>query len=392
MITFRRRVVWACFCSVVLACSGEEAREADAGTSATTDPSASATPNPATTVPGTPGVNPTAATPQSTATPTSPLLPAGSETSEPAAPSVSGDDPTSMGGTAGGSAEPDGAAGTGGAAGAGGTDTLSTGGTGGTAATGGAPSSQGGAGSPSNAGGTSGAGSVPDVSSPCPTDGSPCAILPLGDSITFGEGSSGGGYRVGVFERAVNNGERVTFIGTAAPNGPDTVAGQPFPRAHQGHQGYVIDTGGFSPTASLSQVVDMVLPNLDPHLVLLMIGTNDVNGNNNLGDAPNRLGALIDKIISAEPDAVIVVAQLTPTQDAALNGRIETYNAAMVDVVEARAMAGQHVMLVDMYGAFTSNPNYQSALLFDRLHPNDAGYEAMAEVWYEAISDLLPAQ
>ncbi len=31
---------------------------------------------------------------------------------------------------------------------------------------------------------------------PCPTNGDPCAIFPLGDSITEGFGSSGGGYRV----------------------------------------------------------------------------------------------------------------------------------------------------------------------------------------------------
>ncbi len=231
---------------------------------------------------------------------------------------------------------------------------------------------------------------TPEVYSPCPTDGSPCAIMPLGDSITFGEGSSGGGYRVGLFERAVNDGQQITFIGTASANGPNMVAGQPFPRAHQGHQGYVIDTGGYAPTASLSQVVDMALPSLDPHIVLLMIGTNDINGNNNLGDAPNRLGALIDKIINFEPDAAIVVATLTPTQDANLNARIETYNAAMVGVVEQRAVADKHVMLVDMYDAFTSNQNYSSELMFDRLHPNDAGYEAMAEVWYDAIADMLP--
>jgi lysophospholipase L1-like esterase len=226
---------------------------------------------------------------------------------------------------------------------------------------------------------------------PCPRDGSACAILPLGDSITFGEGSSGGGYRVELFRQALQASQRITFIGTAPPNGPTDVAGQPFPRAHQGHQGFVINGGGFSPTASLSLVLDDVLPVLDPHIVLLMAGTNDVNGNNNLAQAPARLIGLLDQIGVSEPEALMVVAQLTPTRDAVLNARIETFNAAIAEQLGALAAAGRHVAVVDMYTPFVQTPDYQNALLFDRLHPNDAGYAIMAGVWYEAIRALLPS-
>ena len=232
---------------------------------------------------------------------------------------------------------------------------------------------------------------APQAFQPCPTSGGACAILPLGDSITFGEGSSGGGYRVELFRQAVQASQRITFIGTANPNGPTDVAGQPFPRAHQGHQGFVIDTGGFAPTASLSLVLDGALPVLDPHIVLLMAGTNDVNGNNDLARAPARLVGLLDKIDASEPDALIVVAQLTPTRDAVLNARIETFNAAIAEELAVLAAAGRHVAVVDMYTPFVETPNYQNALLFDRLHPNDAGYAVMAEVWYEAIQTLLPS-
>jgi len=231
----------------------------------------------------------------------------------------------------------------------------------------------------------------PSAFQPCPLDGSACAILPLGDSITFGEGSSGGGYRVELFRQAVQASQRITFIGTAPPNGPTDVAGQPFPRAHQGHQGFVIDTGGFAPTASLSLVLDGALPVLDPHIVLLMAGTNDVNGNNDLAGAPARLVGLLDQLDTSEPEALVVVAQLTPTRDAVLNARIEAFNAAIAEELAALAAAGRHVAVVDMYTPFVQTPDYQSALLFDRLHPNDAGYAVMANVWYEAIRAILPS-
>lgn len=230
----------------------------------------------------------------------------------------------------------------------------------------------------------------PPAFQPCPRDGGACAILPLGDSITFGEGSSGGGYRVELFRQAVQASQRITFIGTAPPNGPTDVVGQPFPRAHQGHQGFVIDVGGFSPTASLSLVLDAALPVLNPHIVLLMAGTNDVNGNNDLAQAPARLVGLLDQIDAAEPEALVVVAQLTPTRDAVLNARIETFNAAIAEELAVLAAAGRHVAIVNMYTAFAETPDYQNALLADRLHPNDAGYAVMAGVWYEAIRALLP--
>ncbi len=42
-----------------------------------------------------------------------------------------------------------------------------------------------------------------------------------------------------------------------------------------------------------------------------------------------------------------------------------------------------------MYGAFTADAGYKTALMADRLHPKDAGYLVIANVWYQAIGALL---
>jgi lysophospholipase L1-like esterase len=127
-----------------------------------------------------------------------------------------------------------------------------------------------------------------------------------------------------------------------------------------------------------------------PHIVTLMIGTNDVDLNIDLSNAPTRLGLLLDRIAMSAPNALIVLAQMVPTTNDATNQRVQTYNAAMPALVEARANAGKHIILVDMYGAFTANPNYKTELMADTLHPKDAGLAVMANVWYDAIGDLLP--
>ncbi|WP_437670178.1 SGNH/GDSL hydrolase family protein [Sorangium sp. So ce131] len=220
------------------------------------------------------------------------------------------------------------------------------------------------------AGGGGGAGGF----TPCPTNGDPCKILPLGDSITDGVGvQGGGGYRIELFKKARAAGQNITFVGSLV-NGPTMVDGAPFPRNHEGHSGWRIDgIAGLVPTPAFAD---------RPHIVLLMAGTNDVIQNDNLSNAPQRLGALLDKIVTAAPDALVVVAQLIPVtfSDAA----VVSYNNAIRGIVEARASAGRHVVLVDMHSGFPASE------LPDSVHPNEAGYVRMANVWYGAIGDLLP--
>ena len=188
-------------------------------------------------------------------------------------------------------------------------------------------------------------------------------MLPLGDSITEGFGSSGGGYRVEIFRKAVQNGKNLTFVGSLQ-NGPNTVENETFPKRHEGHGGYTIDTDSGHSGIS-GQITDKAISDFHPHVVLLMIGTNDINGNVDVGNAPKRLGNLIDDIASSAPDALIVVASIIPIANDGTNQKVITYNAAIPGVVSARATAGKHVIFLDNYATFSSNPNYKTALMGD---------------------------
>ena len=59
---------------------------------------------------------------------------------------------------------------------------------------------------------------------------------------------------------------------------------------------------------------------------------------------------------------------------------------------DARADAGKHITIVDMYGGFTMNASYKTAHMNDKLHPKDAGYVAMANIWRAAVGNLLPGK
>jgi lysophospholipase L1-like esterase len=227
----------------------------------------------------------------------------------------------------------------------------------------------------------------PPAFAPCPGDGSPCRILPLGDSITFGIGArtpvfDQGGYRMELFRRARADGHALTFVGRQA-NGPIDVGNEAFPTAHEGHPGATINDGN----NQLANRVDAAIAATDPDIVLLMIGTNDVNGN--VDNPPDDLRNLINQITSAAPEALLVVAQIVPTRTPGTNTRVQAYNTNVANLVQESAAAGRHVAQVDMFSAFVQNPNFDTALLIDNLHPNDAGYGLMAETWYAAIEGVL---
>jgi lysophospholipase L1-like esterase len=215
-------------------------------------------------------------------------------------------------------------------------------------------------------------------------------VLPLGDSITEGYLPSGanGGYRVELFRQAVRAGKNITFVGTQL-NGPTTVENRTFPRRHEGRGGYTIAGGGQGAIAG--SVTDIAISTYHPNIVLLMIGTNDINGNINVSSAPTRLGQLIDEIITDAPTALVVVATIIPIANDGTNQRIPTYNAAIPGLVSTRAAAGKHVILVDNYAAFVRDSNFRTALMIDNLHPNDAGYARLGQTFYDAIAPLLPA-
>ena len=269
--------------------------------------------------------------------------------------------------------------------------------TGGVGHSGGASSSLGGNGGNSNAGSTSTGAAGAAGFDPCPATGD-CKILPLGDSITEGDGADPGdhgGYRVELFKNALTDSKHITFVGSKS-SGPATVSGQPFPPSHEGHAGWVItQINGIATTAQTVTVTGTSYPGAlrdMPNIVLLFIGTNDEGYASSEAGASDRLATLIDKIVAALPNALLVVSSIypfagckdtnyTPTQCAA---NVATYDAAIPGVVQQRVAQGKHVLFVDM----SSPPT--GALSTDNVHPNDTvGYPWMGDNWYTVIKGYL---
>ena len=113
---------------------------------------------------------------------------------------------------------------------------------------------------------------------------------------------------------------------------------------------------------------------------------SDVNGvateGNDPGGASSRLGQLIDKIVVACPDAVVLVAMvINSCQDSAQALRTQQYQALIPGIVNQRLGAGKRVLAANFTGLSTN-------LLVDCFHPGDQGYRTFGDYWFDFISQI----
>ena len=195
-------------------------------------------------------------------------------------------------------------------------------------------------------------------------------LMPIGDSITSGfQSSTGNGYRGPLWNALVSQGNQTDFVGSLRD-------GTTFDPDHEGHSGYRID--------QIASLATSAVATYQPNIVTLHVGSNDMGQNYQVSTAPARLASLIDQILAAAPNATVLVAQLICNSDPTVQARINAYNSQIPGIVQARANAGKHVYLVSMSSLNTGD-------LYDGLHPNDNGYQKMANAWNGAIQQVIAA-
>ncbi|MGW1277814.1 FG-GAP-like repeat-containing protein [Streptomyces tsukubensis] len=191
------------------------------------------------------------------------------------------------------------------------------------------------------------------------------AVMPLGDSITQGVGSShGNGYRDYLRSLLQGRAGILDFVGSLAHgNGPDS--------QHEGHSGFLIE--------QVAADVESWLYAAKPNVVTLHLGSNDINRNHEVATAPARLGALMDRILAAAPDVTVLVAGIVPNYRPGVSARVEAFNSALPGLVAARQAQGRKVFQVNI-------PTLKTHDLPDGLHPNDNGYKKMARAFSETLA------
>lgn len=199
----------------------------------------------------------------------------------------------------------------------------------------------------------------------------PVRVMPLGDSITDGY-TTPGGYRAQLWNDIRNSGLTIDFVGSQF-NGPGGLGDHD----HEGHPGWTI--------GDIDAQITGWMSGYNPQIVLLQIGTNDINRGIDPAHAPARLSALVDHICARLPaGGKVYVAQITPESDPNLNQQVIAYNNQIPGMVQSKQSVGQPVYLVDMYHTITTGD------IQDGVHPTAAGYNRMGDAWFNTIqADLV---
>jgi lysophospholipase L1-like esterase len=144
---------------------------------------------------------------------------------------------------------------------------------------------------------------------------------------------------------------------------------------------------------TIKYIDDNVSPSLAhrPNIILLHAGTNDMNPNhavskegNDPVEAAERLGDLLDHLIRACPDAVIVVATIIGTCNVLQAPQTAKLQYLIPGIVESRADDGHHVLSANFSG-------WSSSDLRDCIHPTNDGYAKLGEYWYDAMTKIPPS-
>lgn len=141
------------------------------------------------------------------------------------------------------------------------------------------------------------------------------------------------------------------------------------------------DTEGW-PGAIIDEVAAKMrisMPRNRPNIATILCGTNDMSRNIDVGNAPRRMGRLIDDLLNFPPLTLVVLSSLPPHRDATINASIRAFNAALPAVVDARVRAGRSVIFADC-GRVVSVSD-----LPDGIHPNDKAFERIGKCFYDAI-------
>ena len=216
----------------------------------------------------------------------------------------------------------------------------------------------------------------------------PIAVLPFGDSVTYGWGpqddlgirGDSDGYRNPLWWDFAAQHMLIEFVGPNDSGSPRL----PNPD-HAGYPGERTDQ--LLPHVSgLMQMLADATGGSGPAAVLLLAGLNDITQEASpeltIGQ---EMRNLLEAIAQSDPLVHIYVATLTPiTEQHANPNKVGEVNEAITLTVERAAAAGVNVSLVSM-------DNITLADLYDGKHPDEIGYAKMAMNWYDAILATQPA-
>ena len=219
-------------------------------------------------------------------------------------------------------------------------------------------------------------------------------IMPVGDSITNGDGEQGG-YRKYLYDALTKKGYKIDMVG---PNGKNSASanGISYDDNHAGYSGYQIkevpswgqQQGGKGSLYNELKNANAV-KQAQPDIILLMIGTNDLTANRSMDACASDLRAMLDYMLADMPSDGVIFLCSVP-EHTAYGGntqKIGNYNSTVKQVAEEYAGKGKNVKFADVHGCLDGMNDIGG----DQLHPNGGGYKKIGNFFAGVIDEYEAA-
>ncbi len=199
-------------------------------------------------------------------------------------------------------------------------------------------------------------------------------VLPVGDSITQGKFSSDdGGYRQ--YLQNYLSGYSITydFVGSLSH-------GNFFDKEHEGHDGYT--------AAEVNSSINGWLSTFTPEYVLLLIGANDI-GFMDSDDIMIEIESIVDKIYNNNSSTYILLSSLTPRVDYPADSLTTVLSRKIKRLYADKRAEDYRIRYIGVNEMFKYNENWATEYMYDNIHPNDAGYQVIAETYFHAMINII---
>ncbi|KAI1139900.1 carbohydrate esterase family 3 protein [Hypoxylon sp. FL0543] len=165
----------------------------------------------------------------------------------------------------------------------------------------------------------------------------------------------------------------VDWVGSG--RGENNCGDSTYDRDNEGHSGFLaIDI------ANRKQLVGWLQTN-PADVITMHLGTNDiVQQNKPTNDIIAAFTTLVGVMRDSNPNMKIIVAQIIPMGFGNYNTQIQNLNSAIVPWAQGLNTTESPIWVVDQYTGFSGTTD-----LRDGVHPNAAGDDKMANVWYPAL-------
>ncbi|KAH7022917.1 SGNH hydrolase-type esterase domain-containing protein, partial [Ilyonectria destructans] len=194
-------------------------------------------------------------------------------------------------------------------------------------------------------------------------------LMPLGASITDGKGSDdGNGYRKTLRDLLVADGNKVDMVGSRESGDMDD-------NQNEGWNGLRID--------QVLEKAKASVPELLPNLITINVGTNDCVQDYDIENAAGRMEEMLRYLWKTSSKATVILSTLLVNGDSDVEERVLEVNKQFKVLAENMTAESRKVILVDMH----SSDGPQEGDLVDGTHPDSAGYQKMAELWFKGIED-----